>query len=65
VTIQEVLNRVLVGTPPRQLILASAEPSTEPPPSVNVRDVTRILKGRRLPKTRRVFRGFNSPPGRF
>ncbi len=27
--------------------------------------VRKVLKGRRLPRSRRVFRGFDSPPGRF
>jgi len=66
VSIHEVLHRVLFGTPQRQLALETAEPATvEPLPSINIRDVTRILKGRRLTRNRRKFRGFGSPPGRF
>jgi hypothetical protein len=37
----------------------------EAPPPVDPEGVRDILKGRRLRRTRRVFRGFDSPPGRF
>ncbi len=63
-SLQAVLNRVRPGTAQRQPAPEIAEPAT-PQLLISARDVTRILKGRRLPKTRRVFRGFSSPPGRF
>ena len=63
-SLQEVVNRVRFGTVQRQQTLEIAEPA-RPEFLISARDVTRILKGRRLPKTRRAFRGFSSPPGRF
>jgi len=32
---------------------------------INPRQLRQILKGRRLPRSRHAFRGFDSPPGRF
>ena len=37
----------------------------EAPPPIDPERVRDILKGRRLRRTRRAFRGFDSPPGRF
>lgn len=62
--ILEIVNRLLgiqVWRP--ELVAQAAEPAIEI--RIDVRDVTSILKGRRLQKSRRKFRGFDSPPGRF
>ena len=35
------------------------------PAAIDPGEIRKVLKGRRLPRTKRAFRGFDSPPGRF
>ena len=53
------------GRKTEQKNIAHHDDEEEAPPPIDPEQVRGILKGRRFRRTRRVFRGFDSPPGRF
>jgi len=60
--LQQLIDRLFAGSHPEGGVV---QEEAAPEIRTESRHVRKILKGRRLPRSRRVFRGFESPPGRF
>ena len=56
------MNSVFAIDESRRVDEREAEPEIK---RIQSKDVRNVLKGRRLPRSRRAFRSFDSPPGRF